>query len=112
MATVSRVVSRVAGARDVSFWIAVREEVCRQHNIASLNQFVPTIDVPTEHMFTRRQLEVLQLLANGLNGPQVAEQLCVAPNTVKSHLEHVYRATGATGQAHAVAMALRAGLID
>jgi DNA-binding CsgD family transcriptional regulator len=111
MAVVSRVVSRVAGARDVSFWIAVREEVCRQYGIASLNPLVPS-PPPEPPVLTRRQVDVLQLVADGASGPQAAEALCLAPNTIKTHLARIYKVMGATGQAHAVAMALRAGLIE
>jgi two-component system nitrate/nitrite response regulator NarL len=63
-------------------------------------------------VLTRRQVSVLQLVADGYSGPQVAEALCLAPNTVKTHLSRIYKAMGATGQAHAVAIALRAGLIE
>jgi PAS domain S-box-containing protein len=58
-----------------------------------------------------RELEVLQLAADGNTGPQIAERLILSPATVKSHFEHVYEKLGVSDRAAAVAHALRTGLI-
>jgi PAS domain S-box-containing protein len=60
---------------------------------------------------TPRELEVLQLAAQGFSGRRIAEDLYVSPATVKTHLEHIYSKLGVADRASAVAHALRAGLI-
>jgi DNA-binding CsgD family transcriptional regulator len=60
---------------------------------------------------TARELEVLQLAAQGSSSREIAETLRISPATVKTHLEHIYSKFGTRGRAAAVAHALRAGLI-
>jgi two-component system nitrate/nitrite response regulator NarL len=59
-----------------------------------------------------RELEVLRLAAAGNTGPEIAAELVVALATVKTHLQHIYEKLGVSDRAAAVALALRAGLID
>src|SRR5205085_1651689 len=54
-----------------------------------------------------RELEVLNLAAEGCSGPQIAERLFVSPSTIKTHLEHIYEKLGVGDRASAVATALR-----
>jgi DNA-binding CsgD family transcriptional regulator len=61
---------------------------------------------------TRRELEVLQLAAQGCSGRRIAEELFVSPATVKTHLEHIYAKLEVVDRASAVAHALREGLIQ
>ena len=60
---------------------------------------------------TPRELEVLQLIADGLGTTQIARALYVSDDTVKTHVAHVLNKLGATSRANAVAIALRGGLI-
>jgi PAS domain S-box-containing protein len=61
---------------------------------------------------TPRELEVLQLAAQGLPGPQIAADLFVSPATVKTHFSHIYKKLGVSDRSGAVAHALRLGLIE
>ncbi len=61
---------------------------------------------------TPRELEVLQLAAQGFGGRQIAERLVVSPATVRTHFEHIYEKYGVSDRASAVAKALRDGIID
>jgi DNA-binding CsgD family transcriptional regulator len=65
---------------------------------------------PAPHL-TRRELEVLQLAAGGLNGPGVAKALVLSTATVRTHFGHIYRKLEVTDRAGAVAKAMRLGLI-
>ncbi len=60
---------------------------------------------------TRRERQVLQLVADGLGNRQVGEALYVSEDTVKTHVRHVLAKLGATGRANAVAIGIRARFI-
>lgn len=61
---------------------------------------------------TERELEVVQLIANGLGNREIALQLSVSLETVKTHIRRVLGKLGARGRAHAVAIAWRKNLVD
>ena len=60
---------------------------------------------------TPREREVLELAAEGLSGPQIADRLTVSPATVKTHLANIYDKLEVGDRAAAVATALRRRLI-
>jgi DNA-binding CsgD family transcriptional regulator len=61
---------------------------------------------------TARELEVLRYTSYGLKWRECADAMGIAPDTVMAHLSHVRRKLRAKNTAHAVAIALRLGLID
>ncbi|MGX5695656.1 LuxR C-terminal-related transcriptional regulator [Agromyces soli] len=61
---------------------------------------------------SRRELEVLALLPTALSAAEIASELFVSPNTVRSHVKAIHRKFGVTSRADAVAAARRAGLIE
>jgi DNA-binding CsgD family transcriptional regulator len=61
---------------------------------------------------TPREREVLQLAAEGLSGPGIAEHLFVSPGTVKTHFKNIYEKLGVRDRAAAVARGLRLAFID
>ena len=61
---------------------------------------------------TAREVEVLQLLAFGHTNKDIADQLFISPDTVKTHLEHIFEKLGASDRTAAVAEALRRHLIE
>jgi len=61
---------------------------------------------------TAREIEVLQLLAFGNTNSDIADQLFISPDTVKTHIEHIFEKLGASHRTAAVAEALRRKLID
>jgi NarL family two-component system response regulator LiaR len=66
----------------------------------------------TAESLTEREVEILQLLAFGHTNRDIAEKLFISPDTVKTHLEHIYQKLGATDRTAAVAEALRRRLIE
>lgn len=58
-----------------------------------------------------RELEVLSGLAYGKQLKQIAADLCLSRDTVKTHLERIYAKLSARNAAHAVAIGLSSGLI-
>jgi DNA-binding CsgD family transcriptional regulator len=61
---------------------------------------------------TPRELDVLQLAAQGRTGPRIADELVLSQSTVKTHFVHIYWKLGVGDRAAAVAKAMRLGLID
>ncbi len=59
-----------------------------------------------------REVAVLRKLAEGKVYKQIAGELGLSPNTVRSHLHRVYRRIGATDRAQAVLLAERHGWLD
>jgi two-component system nitrate/nitrite response regulator NarL len=57
-------------------------------------------------LLTPREREILQLLADGLNGHDVSATLSVSPETVRTHIRNATRKLGATTRVHAVTMAI------
>lgn len=55
---------------------------------------------------TRRELEVLRLVAQGLANKQIAKQLGVSQYTVKNHLHHALLKLGATDRRDAARLGL------
>lgn len=60
---------------------------------------------------TDRELEVLNLLAEGLANKQIAAELSISEHTVKFHVSSIYGKLGATNRAEAVRLGARNGLI-
>lgn len=61
---------------------------------------------------TPREIEVLQLAAQGRSGREIAERLVLSPATVWRHFENIYHKYGVSDRTAAVAKALRDGLIE
>lgn len=59
---------------------------------------------------TRRELEVLRLLASGESNAQIARALGLSTHTIERHVANLYRKIGARGRADATAYAVRGGL--
>jgi len=58
-----------------------------------------------------REYEVLTLLADGLSNREIAERLFVSPNTVKTHLAHLYEKLAVSRRTQAISKAKELRLI-
>ena len=56
---------------------------------------------------TRRELEVLALIAQGCSTSEIAHVLWISEDTVKTHVRRLLQRLGARTRAHAVAIAFR-----
>ena len=63
-------------------------------------------------VLTAREREILQLLAEGMSNADVAGQLFISQETVKSHVRHILTKLEADTRTQAVAIALRDAMID
>lgn len=64
-----------------------------------------------ERVVTKREEEVLQLIADGCSTPEVAERLYISQKTVKNHLASIYQKLDARDRTQAVLSAVRMGIV-
>jgi DNA-binding NarL/FixJ family response regulator len=60
---------------------------------------------------TRRELDVLVLVAQGHSNSEVATELVISKKTVSAHLEHIYAKLGVTTRTRAALFAVQQGLV-
>lgn len=66
---------------------------------------------PLAEPLTKRELEVLELIADGLTNPQIAEKLYLSTGTVKVHTRNIYGKLNVSNRTEAVVVAQRLNLI-
>ena len=91
---VAAIRSAAAGKRVIPAEVAIK-----------LAEFTPRADL------TARELEVLQHVARGFGNKEIAEAIGRSAETVKAHLESIFRKLDARDRAHAVTIALQRGFI-
>jgi len=90
--------------------IFLTEEPAWQTFLAELRDFlgIPTWRSGSElGALTGRELQVLELVANGLSNEEIAASLFLSTRTVERHLSNVYRKLGLSGKAARAAVAAR-----
>ncbi|GAI43030.1 unnamed protein product, partial [marine sediment metagenome] len=61
---------------------------------------------------TSREVEVLQLVAQGVNNKQIGDSLFISENTVRTHIRHIMGKLHLANRTQAAAYALKKGLIE
>lgn len=80
-------------------------------DLARLEALFPTAAPPTAGNLTRREIEVLVLVAGGKTNREVATELTVSEHTVRRHLQNIFHKVGVTSRAAATAFAYQRGLV-
>jgi DNA-binding NarL/FixJ family response regulator len=88
--------------------VAARRESSGQN--AEVIPFAPPLR-ELEQEPTNRELEVLQLISEGLVNREIGQRLFLSEETVKSHVRHLLAKLQARSRAHAVAIGFRRSLI-
>ena len=83
----------------------------------SMLEEVRRIDEPmaseeSDKVVSKREEEVLQLIADGCSTPEVAAQLYISQKTVKNHLASIYQKLDARDRTQAVLQAVRMGIVS
>jgi LuxR family maltose regulon positive regulatory protein len=71
----------------------------------------PTSEFDWVEPLSERELEVLQLIADGLTNQEISTRLYLSPNTVKTHARNIYSKLGVKGRTKATAKARAMGLL-
>ena len=67
---------------------------------------------PAGHDLTRREAQVLALVAEGLSNIQIAQQLGISPSTARYHVSTILAKLGTANRAEAAAVAIKYGLVS
>lgn len=70
----------------------------------------PTYEV--QEPLTNREQEILELVAQGLSNPEIAEKVYISENTVKKHLRNILDKLHLNNRVEAAVYAVRKGLIE
>ena len=108
-----------AAAREATAALACLDEIGAVAEAARARELVgdpgaraaPTPAVPCDELLTRRQLEVVRLVSQGLTDAQIAKCLVLSRHTVHRHLQNAYARLGCSSRAAAVAEAHRLKLL-
>ncbi|MEZ0095085.1 response regulator [Streptacidiphilus sp. EB129] len=108
----------LAAVRDVAAGRTVLDPAVQRRLVQLVvngpNSPAPTsASLPSEaEGLTRREVDVVRLMANGLNNRQVAREMVVSQATVKTHLNHVLSKLALEDRGALIAWAWRFGLVD
>jgi len=80
-----------------------------RHQSEERQQSQPTSTVGS---LSRRESDILKLIAEGLSNKEIAKDLAIAPETVKSHVKHIFTKLNVERRAQAVSRAQILGLAD
>jgi ATP/maltotriose-dependent transcriptional regulator MalT len=78
---------------------------------ANTDQFAPNTGRQRSLGITARELEILTLVARGLSNREIATQLFVSENTVKTHCSRAFDKLGAARRTQAVQRGKELGLL-
>jgi DNA-binding NarL/FixJ family response regulator len=65
-----------------------------------------------ENPLSEREMEVVELIAQGKTNKEIAESLIIAEKTARNHVSRILTKLGLTRRSQAAAWAIRAGLYD
>jgi DNA-binding CsgD family transcriptional regulator/tetratricopeptide (TPR) repeat protein len=104
-----RAVSMVDTLQDGLHQLETRKAPASSHKIGA--EHLAHKDFILDLHLTRRELDVLRLVAEGQTDREVAEALVISPRTVNRHLGNIFVKLDVPGRAAAVAYAIRQGLV-
>ena len=80
-------------------------------NVSSSVHPSPVRLQPLAEPLSKRELEVLRLIAEGLSNQEIAEHLVVGKSTIKTHVNRIFSKLGATSRKQAIARAQELDLL-
>ncbi|WP_343907598.1 response regulator transcription factor [Nocardioides aquiterrae] len=107
-------VSKSRGVADVCAAVraaAAGEAVISAEMLARLLRRLQRRDTPAQPELTGREVEVLELVAEGLTNAVIAQRLHLSVHTVRNHIANLSQKLGAHSKLEALAIAVRQGLV-
>lgn len=72
----------------------------------------PDVVESNEEGLTKREMEVLKLIAEGLYNKEIADRLTISEKTVKNHVSNIFRKIDVSDRTQAAVYAIRSGYVD
>lgn len=90
------------------YYTSSRIDMLLQHQISSQAPLEQehSRDLLDEYDFTKREIEIIELVASGLSNEEIAERCFISSGTVKVHLHHIYRKVGSSSRTKLVRLML------
>jgi len=90
--------------------LAAKRSVSADYAARLLAAFGPAQKRPAMHpdlieALSERELDVLRLLGSDLGGPEIARELAISENTMRTHTRNIYEKLGVSGRRAAVSRA-------
>lgn len=106
--------SESAELKKAIFTIFGGEDYIQPSLIPALNSKMmeKKVDVVRIDSLTRRELEVLKLLAIGMYNKEIAEKLDISERTVKNHVSNIFKKLEVTDRTQAAVFAIRNNIVD
>lgn len=106
--TVERLLAAIDAARDgASYLDPLVARLVMEH----LKTPASEADIAAIAQLSQRELEVLKLMVEGRSNPEIATELYLSPNTVKTHVRGIMNKLAVDDRVQAAVVALRAGLV-
>ncbi len=104
-ATVDRLVMAIEAAQSGATYLD--PQIARQ----VVQHLRPPQAKPNPMQLSQREMDVLQLMVEGLSNPEIADKLYLSPNTIKTHVRGIMNKLSVDDRVQAAVVALRSGLV-
>jgi two-component system, NarL family, response regulator LiaR len=104
-ANVERLVAAIEAAQDGAVYLD--PQIARK----VLDHLKPPAETSPLGILSQREMDVLQLVVRGLSNAEIASELFLSPNTIKTHLRGIMNKLSVDDRVQAAVVALRAGLV-
>lgn len=85
--------------------------IVKEVHVPAGASFIPNTKKRENLSITRREFEILELIAQGMSNREIADKLYVSENTVKTHSSRVFDKLGAKRRTQAVQLGKELGLL-
>jgi LuxR family transcriptional regulator, maltose regulon positive regulatory protein len=103
-------VAQTGGTSDLHSFISGLVSEWKSHNQPQQNQPIPP--AMTAGPLSQRERDILKLIAAGLSNKEIARDLAIAPETVKSHIKNIFTKLNVERRIQAVSIAQNLGLVE
>lgn len=106
--TVERLLAAIEAAREGASYL---DPLVARQVMEHLKSPTASVDAIAVGQLSQRELEVLKLMVEGRSNPEIAAELYLSPNTVKTHVRGIMNKLAVDDRVQAAVVALRAGLV-